>query len=364
MKIKIIIFYIVFLLSLSNIYSQKVNIKLEELWTIGNDEKATMDYIFKNPIHLLIDSKMNIYLHEEHAPDIKKYSPEGKYIGKTGRPGEGPGEFRVLYNIAINKKNEIIAFDIAMKRITYYDDKLKLIKTQNINSIIEPYYFSALNSSALLVSDIQEIRKSHILFSIYNNDMKEKKEQFGNMSELINFKDDYQAIFSFLWNIFVIDEANILATPAWYSQVSYNYKKDNGKWILNKLTGMKPTRQSYEIIDKAEYFKLAKKDGYVSGGPRDKKVFAKINHESIGIYSYKKYIIQLFLHNNFNGTSNFMANVFSMKGEYLGQSIIKSVQNNSAPALFLNVDKLGNVYIKENIDKVPVIKKYRVIISN
>jgi hypothetical protein len=88
-KKKLNIFFLLFFISLTASNAQDIKIKIKEVLTIGNDSKG----IIFQWVGLTTDEENNIYITDLKDHSVKKYNPEGKFIKKTGRKGQGPGEF-------------------------------------------------------------------------------------------------------------------------------------------------------------------------------------------------------------------------------------------------------------------------------
>jgi len=88
-KKKFKIFCLLLFISLALSHAQDTQIKIKEVLTIGNDSKGM---IFQW-VGLTTDQENNIYITDLKDNSVKKFGPEGKFIKKTGRKGQGPGEF-------------------------------------------------------------------------------------------------------------------------------------------------------------------------------------------------------------------------------------------------------------------------------
>jgi hypothetical protein len=353
----------------SNIYSQKVKFKAEEIWTMGSDEKAAKEYLLAQPAEIAVDSKGNIYVHDYLAPEIRKYTADGKYVAKFGRFGEGPGEFRNLYNFCINKADELVAVDVHPQRITVFDTRTAKNKNILLNNILEPKYIGQLNALSYILTEGKEAIKNKKLFTLWSNDFRTRKEQFGDLTTLLDLNDKFQSMNSADWTVTVIDSVQVAAATNWYSQTSYLFRKENGNWSTIPLKGVKPNRRSYDFITDKEFINAIKngdnKYGSVSGGGTiDNKVYIRLYHTSSGIFSYRnKYIVHFSKLNNFNGKRNLGADVFSLKGEYLGYYLIKELNDRFNSVKLACADNQGNCYFIEYSNKIPVIKKYKITIN-
>jgi hypothetical protein len=72
-------------------YSEQIAV-LEFIQQIGELEPVDQNYLFSMPISVASDEQGNIFILDLKESSIKKFSAEGKYLGRFGRPGQGPGE--------------------------------------------------------------------------------------------------------------------------------------------------------------------------------------------------------------------------------------------------------------------------------
>ena len=79
------------------------------------------------PADIKTDIDGNIYAREIYENSIKVYSPEGKFIRKYGRSGEGPGEFNRLGDFFVTEEKKIYALD-NNKVVLFDNNDIKEIK--------------------------------------------------------------------------------------------------------------------------------------------------------------------------------------------------------------------------------------------
>lgn len=77
--------------------------------------------IFGEIIGLAIDSAGNIYLYDRQVPALRKYAPDGRYVGTFGRSGGGPGEYANSDGgLAVLADGRIVLRDPGNARFTVY----------------------------------------------------------------------------------------------------------------------------------------------------------------------------------------------------------------------------------------------------
>lgn len=95
------------------------------------------NFVHINDNNIAVDSLDRVYIADggPFGGDmvINIYNANGKYIGKTGRIGKGPGEFIIISSITLHSM-KIYAYDEILKRISIFSLKsLDLIKVINLD---------------------------------------------------------------------------------------------------------------------------------------------------------------------------------------------------------------------------------------
>ncbi len=72
-------------------------IELKELWRVGGwDDEDTLFGVITD---IITDDEGNFYMLDSQLLEVQVYSPDGEYLRTIGREGEGPGEFRLAFNL-------------------------------------------------------------------------------------------------------------------------------------------------------------------------------------------------------------------------------------------------------------------------
>ena len=79
----------------SGIWGDKINEKItfKENLALGVEEGEEF-LMFHTELDIAVDSESNIYVLDIRNHRLLKFDKEGNFIWKTGRKGQGPGEFR------------------------------------------------------------------------------------------------------------------------------------------------------------------------------------------------------------------------------------------------------------------------------
>lgn len=73
-------------------------VKVKELWRVGGDDE---DVLFGVITDVIADRDGNFYLLDSQLREIQVYAPDGENLRTIGREGEGPGEFRMAFNLLL-----------------------------------------------------------------------------------------------------------------------------------------------------------------------------------------------------------------------------------------------------------------------
>lgn len=55
---------------------------------------------------------------------LSVFSPEGRYLGRLGREGDGPGEFRFIRSLQVGPNDSLYVFDVSLQRLTVFSAEL------------------------------------------------------------------------------------------------------------------------------------------------------------------------------------------------------------------------------------------------
>ncbi|MFH1930787.1 MAG: 6-bladed beta-propeller, partial [Pseudomonadota bacterium] len=104
-------------------------VKLVKELTIGALDEGPDEYLFVYISDVAANSKGDIYIADRQLNEIRKFDKDGKYLLTLGRAGQGPGEFQSVVRISVNDRDELLAFDNMMGRLSIFSDRGNLIQT-------------------------------------------------------------------------------------------------------------------------------------------------------------------------------------------------------------------------------------------
>ena len=94
-------------------------ILLREDLCIG-DEEGVEDFIFSQIRSVQVDEEENIYVLDSKEVCVKVFDKNGKHIRTFGKKGQGPGEIQLPMRMHLVKGKEILIYDNANNRLSFY----------------------------------------------------------------------------------------------------------------------------------------------------------------------------------------------------------------------------------------------------
>lgn len=73
------------------------------------------------PLDVTADPDGNVYVLDHDAGCVLKYDPDGAYLGRISRRGEGPGELRRPRNLVATDSSRLAVFDLGPRRFSFFD---------------------------------------------------------------------------------------------------------------------------------------------------------------------------------------------------------------------------------------------------
>lgn len=126
MKKKLVVYLFLIFFFLCN-YLKAEKVELVKKYEFGSDEKE--EEIFFRVIDIKVDPDGNIFILDSGNNCIKKFSRHYKFLGETGKQGQGPGEMMNPLGLAIDTKGNVYLNDLGNRRINIYDSNLRFLKS-------------------------------------------------------------------------------------------------------------------------------------------------------------------------------------------------------------------------------------------
>ncbi len=161
--------------SLLNEY-KKGRLKTKLIYSIGGNTNNPDDMLIW-PNSIGVDQEENLFILDSKESVIKKYNKNGKFIGRFGRKGRGPGEFLSSNKLGIAPNGNIYIYDTMSFQFCVFDNNGKFIKNIKFNDIVWKMRFS---KSGIYIETQRIIRKgkigtNNVAVMLYNYDLKKKK---------------------------------------------------------------------------------------------------------------------------------------------------------------------------------------------
>jgi 6-bladed beta-propeller len=92
-----------------------------------------VDGLFRQVTDMAWDSNNNVFITDGYINSrVAEFDRDGNWVKSWGEPGTGPGQFRTLHSIVIDRDNHIYIADRGNARIQVFDTSGKLLNTLRI----------------------------------------------------------------------------------------------------------------------------------------------------------------------------------------------------------------------------------------
>jgi len=125
--------------------------------TIGVRE-GDENYMFGERVYFNVDEDGNIFVTDWDRKRIQKYGPDGKYLLTIGREGQGPGEFKNVWEPEFDKDGNLYVVDISQKRISFFSGDGRYIRQIGFpqTNVSSSLYFDSRGHFLMAVDEIKE----------------------------------------------------------------------------------------------------------------------------------------------------------------------------------------------------------------
>lgn len=165
--------------------ASNIRIVFKEELSIGEVE-GDENYMFGNSIVFNTDDEGNFYVMDYDTKRILKYDPEGKFLLKFGREGQGPGEFQSLSVPRFDHDGNLYTFDVRNQRISFFDEDGNYLRQITAK---ERYSNLFVNSKGFIIANRFEmnqegnVQKQTSTYGLFD-------DKFELLAEL--FKDEFE----------------------------------------------------------------------------------------------------------------------------------------------------------------------------
>ena len=326
-------------------YSEDI-FNLKEDLSIGESE-GKEEYLFSRIDGIDVDNNENIYVLNDKTPYIRVFSRSGEFTKTIGRKGQGPGEFQSPRFIQITPQEEVMVFDPATRRLTFFSPDGKYLGHISTAKINYPFAPIKMDPGGNLIAKlvIWPSEGGGVELKKFDSDLKLLTMIYKTRIDEPDKEMEIRAMRPSLY-FAISKEGNVI----WGNSRSYELEVLNleGKLIKKIMKDYKPIK----ITEKdKEIFKLRARRiinrGYELLFPKYFPAFQNISIDCEGrifVGPYER--IE-------SGEDDFYYyDVFDSEGKYIAKIPIKS-----SPRLW----KKGKLYsIEEDEEGYQIVKRYKV----
>lgn len=133
------------------IYGKEI-FSLEEELSIGEAEGQD-EYMFSEIGTLAVGDEEGIFVSDRKETHIKVFDKDGAYLMTTGRKGQGPGEFERISGLQITRQQELLVFDMSMRRLSFFSGDGEFIETLSISEL-RPFKLNVNSRRSFIIQSV------------------------------------------------------------------------------------------------------------------------------------------------------------------------------------------------------------------
>ena len=125
------------------------------LMTLGTERAAGLDGThFNKPTDVAFAADGSIYVSDGYGNNrVAKFSADGKFLLDWGRKGQGPGEFDLPHNVAVDAQGLVYVADRSNSRIQVFDANGKFLRMWKSEELARPWGLAIGPDNMLYVVD-------------------------------------------------------------------------------------------------------------------------------------------------------------------------------------------------------------------
>lgn len=187
------------------ISDRAMNCMLVEEVRIDLEKHENADLGLKEPDLVEVDSKGNIFIVEKFPASeyfIYKFSPDGRFIMKFGRKGQGPGEVQGIWDLILDKSDHILVSDPSVNKIVEFDPEGRFIKEVKVKPGLREVLPLANGNYLARRYPWKESDAYGMYLGLFSSAFEEVRTlDFYNMSDLAPGKRQPGIIIPFYWRV-------------------------------------------------------------------------------------------------------------------------------------------------------------------
>lgn len=134
---------------------------LQKLWEVD----SAGDNILARISSIRLDKNGNVYIFERKSSKFFVFDPNGKFLFSFGKRGEGPGEYKMVFNFFLKEKYVIVP---DMGKIHFFSKKGEFIRSHNPIKMMFPRGFVDSNRIIMVNEKMGEKSKEPDFIEIYD----------------------------------------------------------------------------------------------------------------------------------------------------------------------------------------------------
>jgi len=318
-------------------------ILLREDLCIG-DEEGVEDFMFSQIRSVQVDEEENIYVLDSKEVCVKVFDKNGRHIRTFGKRGQGPGELQVPTRMHLTAGKEILIYDAANRRLSYYSLDGKCLREISTGK----YRFSRTipDSKGNIITQLL-VPGDKLVYEIKKFD--------SSLNPITTIEAVEEEIAPYVWdmvsptfNVRVMKNDNIAwGYPSEYEIFIVNPEGKTTRKIVKDHDPVKITEEEKEEMIEDTFGDRGAPPGYKLRFPKNHYpyyFFICGDEERIYVRTYKK-----------DKEGNFSYDVFDPEGRYIAKFSLPGID-------FLYVIKKNKMYsmVWEDEKGIPVVKRYNV----
>jgi hypothetical protein len=108
------------------------NVRLAQELVVGQAD-GPLEYAFGRIFQAAPEPGGAFYLFDANDRQIRRYDARGRFTGRIGRRGGGPGEYQSVGGMAVDARGRLLVFDPSARRISHFGPDGKLLDETSIN---------------------------------------------------------------------------------------------------------------------------------------------------------------------------------------------------------------------------------------
>lgn len=282
-------------------------------------QRITGDTLFIGVNDIEVRDNGNIIVSESMRGFVTELSPNGSFVRRIGRQGNGPGEFRRPYMIEMIQ-DSLFLFDNLNSRMTVYGPTGEYLK-----SVSKDHFFSndfyAIENGFLNINFDPILKNNTSLFSFFDDDFNQINIPKITLKDLLG--SYYKPIHSYMLFSDPIHSARtsnntFLLTSQLYTGKIYEYTLSlpEGLFLSDSLTGLPVDNLYYES------------DKFIDNKPYDpetkKGVNVRLKSLSLGLFVLEGGRVVHFVMKDDENVREVGVELFSAGKDFLGYKPIKT----------------------------------------